>query len=420
MAEKRSLWDRLFGRFKATAPQRTVVVDSTGGLFTNWSGDPYLSDIVRGAIDAIARNGAKLKPRHIRRINGKVLPPASTSLERLLQIRPNPRMSTYDFLYKMIATLYIQNNAFAYPEWDAMGRLVAVWPVTCHGVSFSEDPQGVTYITFHLPDGTMKTLPYSDVIHLRRHYTKGIMVGDDNAPIKTTLEVIATTDAGMAKAVKSSANLRGLLTFPMILKPEDLKQARDDFVKDYLSLENASGVAALDKKAEYTEFKTEPKIINAPQMQELRDRVYRYFGINEKIVMGKYTEDEWNAFYESVLEPIALMLGLEFTAKLFTERERGHGNEIVFEANRLQYASVGAKLNLREMVDRGALTPNEWREAFNLGPIPGGDKPLRRLDTGVVKPSGDIGNDDKGGDDDGGDAQEGDPNGGAQGGGGDQ
>ncbi len=45
---------------------------------------------------------------------------------------------------------------------------------------------------------------------------------------------------------------------------------------------------------------------------------------------------------------------------------------------------VKAKLNLLQMVDRGALTPNEWRRAFNLAPVDGGDKPIRRLDTQPV------------------------------------
>src|SRR5690606_41044641 len=81
------------------------------------------------------------------------------------------------------------------------------------------------------------------------------------------------------------------------------------------------------------------------------------------------------------IEPLAVQMSLEFTTKLFSGREIGHGNEVVFEANRLQYASVGTKLALREMVDRGAMTPNEWREVFNLAPVPGGDVPIRRLDT---------------------------------------
>ena len=35
-------------------------------VFTPWAGMPYEADVVRAAVDAIARNGAKLKARHIR------------------------------------------------------------------------------------------------------------------------------------------------------------------------------------------------------------------------------------------------------------------------------------------------------------------------------------------------------------------
>jgi hypothetical protein len=75
----------------------------------------------------------------------------------------------------------------------------------------------------------------------------------------------------------------------------------------------------------------------------------------------------------------------EFTRKLFTRKERGHGNKIIFEASSLQYASMKTKLNLLNMVDRGAMTPNEWRKVMNLGPIEDGDKPIRRLDTQPVE-----------------------------------
>ncbi len=36
------------------------------------------------------------------------------------------------------------------------------------------------------------------------------------------------------------------------------------------------------------------------------------------------------------------------------------------------------------MVDRGAMTPNEWRRTLNLPPLQGGDEPIRRLDTAPV------------------------------------
>ena len=98
----------------------------------------------------------------------------------------------------------------------------------------------------------------------------------------------------------------------------------------------------------------------------------KYFGINEHIVLSNYTEDEWNAFYESILEPIGLQMSLEFSNKIFTPTEKRFGNEIIFESNRLQYASNKTKIELVRYASN-ILTINEQREVFNLSPIEGGD-----------------------------------------------
>ena len=79
-----------------------------------------------------------------------------------------------------------------------------------------------------------------------------------------------------------------------------------------------------------------------------------------------------------------MQLGGEYTRKLFTRRERVFGNKIIFEASLWDSASISTKLNLLQMVDRGSLLPDEWRAAFHMGPIPGGDQPIRRLDTAYV------------------------------------
>lgn len=380
MAERRNLLQKIFGAIRDRVTlSRLQMLNGYIPVFTPWSGKPYEADVVRSAVDAIARNAAKLKAKHIRRVNGQIIP-VGGHIERLLQVRPNPHMNAYDFLYKLITTLMIDNNAFAYPVWDGL-NLVAIWPINPTMAEFLEDASGTIYVRFYFAGNQQVVLPYSEVIHLRRHFYKNDMVGETNNPINAPLEAIHTTNEGLAQAVKSSAYLRGILKYTGILKEDDIKKHRDRFIQEYMTMQNSGGIAALDGKADYQELKNDPKIINAAQMKELRDTIYRYFGVNENIVTGKYNEDEWNAFYESTIEPLAVQMSLEFTSKLFTDRERGFGNEIIFEANRLQYASVKTKLDLREMVDRGALTPNEWREAFNLAPLEGGDKPIRRLDT---------------------------------------
>ena len=136
--------------------------------------------------------------------------------------------------------------------------------------------------------------------------------------------------------------------------------------------------------------RVEPKdyVPNAMQIKNTTERVYSFFNTNEKIVKSTFTEDEWNSYFEAVIEPVALQMQNEYTRKLFTRRERSCGNKIYFEAANLKCASLSTKLALREMVDRGALTPNEWRDTFNYAPIEGGDKPIRRLDTAPVTEGG--------------------------------
>jgi len=110
-------------------------------------------------------------------------------------------------------------------------------------------------------------------------------------------------------------------------------------------------------------------------VEHIKNNVYNYFGVNEKILQNNFDEDEWNAFYEGKIEPFAIQLSLVMTNMTFTEREIAFGNQIIFTANRLQYASNQSKLNIvTQLFDRGMLTHNEGREIFNMSPIEGGDK----------------------------------------------
>ena len=81
-------------------------------------------------------------------------------------------------------------------------------------------------------------------------------------------------------------------------------------------------------------------------MKLIREDIMAYYHTNENILLSKYDENGWAAYYESVLEPLAIRLSLELTRKIFTQREQALGNQIVFEANRLQYASTQSKINL--------------------------------------------------------------------------
>jgi len=347
--------------------------------FSNFNGGLYDSIIVRACVDAIARNGAKLKPRHIRSVDNKTQPVTQSNIEYLLAVRPNIYMNAYDAWYKVISQLETHNNAFVYLRWEK-GKLAGLYPINFSSVEMVEY-LGELYVKFNFLTGFKMTVPYAELIHLRRHFNENDIFGDDaETPLKPALKVIRTASEGIINSIYSSSRLRGLLKITGALRPEDLKKQRDQFVSDYLNINNDGGIGALDTKMEFTPIKIEPQTADSDQLSDVRDDVYRYFSVSEKIINSSYNEDEWNAFYESVIEPIAIQLSLECTAKIFTEREIGFGNNIIFEANRLQYASAKTKISLiKELMPLGILTFNEGREIFNMASVPDGDKRIVSL-----------------------------------------
>ena len=121
---------------------------------------------------------------------------------------------------------------------------------------------------------------------------------------------------------------------------------------------------------------------NEGTIEKYEKRLKNYFGVSDEIIKNSFNVDQWNSFYEAEIEPVAKELSDQLTLKLFSKHEIECGNEIIFEASSLEFASMKTKLELKEMVDRKSMTPNEWRKVMNLGAVDGGDVLLRRLDTG--------------------------------------
>ena len=80
-------------------------------------------------------------------------------------------------------------------------------------------------------------------------------------------------------------------------------------------------------------------------------------------------------------------MSLEFSNKIFTPTEQYFGNEIIFESNRLQYASNKTKIELLRYANN-IMSINELREVFNLTPIDGGEAIL--IDQNHTETLGDI------------------------------
>ena len=373
-----SIFDRLFKR-KVPETTTQLINEPTGG-FSHYAGDAYSNDVFREAVDAIARNAGKLKGSHVVAYHDQMRTAGDAHLNRLLQTRPNSYMSSYDFLYKLTTRLFLYNNAFAYLDRDERGNLRAIYPITATHVDILSDGGGSLFCGFMLKTGRKVVLPYADVIDLRRFFNESDVLGEDNSAIIPGIELAQTENEGIINGIKAGASIRGILSFTQIMSATKLKEEKSAFIRDYLSLGNEGGVIAVDQKMDYKPIEHKPVILDADQAREVKTKIYNYLGVTEPIVNSSYTEDQYAAFYESTLEPIAIALSQEFTAKVFNDREQAFGNSIIFESGRLQFTSNKTKVSLiAQLAPYGLLTINQALEILNLPSVVDGDKRLQAL-----------------------------------------
>ena len=354
-------------------------------IFTQFSGNAYESDIYRSAVDSIARNVAKLKPVHVVTID-RNRKDGDNYLNRILQVRPNPYMTAYDMFYKIVTHYYLYNNAFAYLQKDENGKLTGIYPLSPVNMEYLTDLTGELYCRFFFAGDKQVTLSFRDVFTIRRFYNSNDLLGDKNTAILNTLDLAHTQNEGISNSIKSSATIKGLLKYNQILSPENLKKEKEEFIKDYLSISNNGGIAALDSKMDYVPLEIKGVSIDNEQMSAVKQKIYDYLGVSEKIINSTYNEDEWSAFYESVVEAIGLQISLELTDKIFTPREQAFGNSIIMEANRLQFASNATKTNmLKELMPLGLFTVNQALEILNLPSVEDGDRRVQTLNVANTK-----------------------------------
>lgn len=375
---------RIFNRQQTV--MRVKLITEHGSWYRTWDGSLYKSDIVRAAIRPKAKAIGKLAAMHIRETAGQMQINPEPYL-RLLLDEPNPYSGGQVFRERLATLLQLNNNAFVQIVRDPDGMPAQLYIIPAATVEAMLRPDGRLWMKFQMTDGKLLELPYSDVIHLRDEYAENDIFGAPKAEaLRQLLEVINASDQSIVQAVKRSAFIRWLLKFKQQLKPGDMRRNVEEFSEQYLSLGNETGILPQDGRFDVEPLRdTGQQFVPSTQMQKQAvERIYAFFRVNEAIVKATYDENQWLAYFEAEIAPLAQQMSEEFTRKLFSRRERGFGNRIVFDATSLTFASMQTKLGLVQMVDRGALTPNEWRRILNLPPIQGGDQPIRRLDTDVV------------------------------------
>lgn len=382
--EFRNLIDTIFNvkpnQEDSTKYTNAQLINSYTNFITNYNAEIYNDLAVRSCVDTIARHVAKLKPVHIiQDDNGRNA--QKSSINSLLANRPNIYMSTSDFLYKVASQLLYYGNAFVYIQKDNKQNINGFYPIDFTSCELKEYDNNL-YLKFNFNNAKNIVIPYTDIIHIRRNYSTHDLLGQDAyKPLLETLTNLSKSRQSISNKVENGGKISGILKLSGMVSQSEWKTKAELFADWFKSSTSKSGgVATIDSTADFIPVSTKAESAEEAQLKYLQSEVYSYFGINEAIVNGSYNETEWQAFYESIIEGIKIQLSQEFTAKVFTTKEKEYGNIIDFNSNRLTYASTTNKVNMvKELGALGLLTTNEARELFDLPPVEDGDKRLVSL-----------------------------------------
>ena len=195
------------------------------------------SDVVLICIDRIASQCAKLKGRCIRRGEDGIITKRNRSLSFLLKSKPNEYMTPYQFIYKVVSLLLLNDNSFVYPLYDRETfELKALYPLNPIIVEPIVDKSETYYLKFYFESGESFILPKENVIHLRRFYTGNDIFGGSGSKSshEALLKTLGINDAllqGVEKAVLSSFQIKGILKLNGILKESDKKNKLDPVIR---------------------------------------------------------------------------------------------------------------------------------------------------------------------------------------------
>lgn len=361
-------FDKLIGRFKAkkTTGRYFQMLNGYTPVFTTYDGGVYEMELTRASIHTFASHCSKLQPQ--------VTGADTRGIQNLLEWKPNIFMNGAQFLYK-IATIYeSQNTCYIIPVLDAFDRLVGYYPALPSMTELREE-HGEPFLVYTFGNGEKAAIELSRVGIVSKFLYTHDLVGETNDALGPTLQLLSTQNQGIAEGIKNSASFRFMATMTNFTKDKDLMRERADWVKNNLG-SDAGGLALFPNT--YTnvqQIQSTARIVDAEQVKLIENRVYTYFGTNERILTNRATGDDWAAYYEGKIEPFALQLSQAMTVMTYSQNERTRKNAITWSANRLQYMTNGDKLRVSsQLFDRGVLSLNDIMDIWNLPHVEDGDK----------------------------------------------
>ncbi len=347
--------------------------------FSNFGSQVLYSNLVLSAIQTKQRFFGKLEPRHIRYEDGKTVTITDSTVAKVLR-NPNHYQTTYDFLTQayfmrekdktcyILVDRYKTTGGYWYNE-----NLIVLLP--------SDKPElreenGELYWVFTF-DGWSEAVVfnYNDIIVWKKDIEDNQYMGggkystNANSDLLNSLQAHRTITESVAEASKLGCMFDGLLKVNAYGGDNEKTQAiRDKFLEDIKN--NKGGLPVLDNGADYVQIQRQLKMVDGNTLAEIKENAVISTGVSVEFMMGKYTIEDKEAFYESHIEPAAISLG-QAMAKVMLSR----ANEaIVLYPHKVQLMATSEIVSIiQSTIAAGVFMKDEYREMLGYAPLPNGE-----------------------------------------------
>lgn len=301
-------------------------------------------------------------------------------LERIFQFEPNPIQSASNLWHSLAFDYFFSGMALAYIEWDFSNILQSkvrhIWAIEPKNIRAIKIYQKKVYIQFVL-DNKVIADSIDNFIVLVRCPRSSTPFNTNNSSLSKIMEVLATNDEGIIKAVENSNRIQFIVSNTSNLSEKNVKDNQEKFNSRLSDAENILYVTNAEHIQQVT---NQSKYAQVEEVKEWKKEIYHFFGINEKLLDSSFSENDWQSLYEGAIEPFIKILTQELTIKIFSPREFDVGNRFRVVSNPLNTASMATRIKVAEMYTKlPTIKPNVLCDLLYLPRLDSGDKEVQSL-----------------------------------------
>lgn len=316
-------------------------------------------------------------------------------LYTLLRYKPNRSMTIFDFLRSAISGILLNGNAYIYPLYGAGGDVVALILLSPYSVSY--EPITDRYHINDAANGIYDVCDSYRIIHLRNVGVDGGRTGLSTIALAArTLNISVSADNETISLFKDGGRQKGIISGENGIQGfGGMQEKQLDVVRKRVETELSGGrnIVTLPGTMKFTPFSMTPADVQMLSNKEFTVKeIGRFFRVNPSMLYegtggGSYSNAEMDqvTFLNQTLSPFLVQLETELLTKLLPRSLWGK-SRIHFDREPMYTTDLTTQSNyIKNTIESGVKTVNEWRRELGRAPVEGGDTPMMSANVVTMK-----------------------------------